>query len=182
MTTPPEATGVVDQHDAGERPSPVADHGLMAWLDRAIEAVALIMFVTMLVTVLLQVFARFAFVAIIWTEELARILLVASAVLAMAVCVRRREHIRVDYFLGRMSRRARFWCLVGFDVAILMFLVVWLRGALRLAELNAGTVYVTVPWVAVSHLYWVEVISILFMMLFVGHDLLVRVRTGDATP
>jgi TRAP-type C4-dicarboxylate transport system permease small subunit len=172
----PNDISVVDQHDAGERPAPVPTTGLLAGLDRVVEAVALALFVVMVLVVLVQVGARFAHVAVIWTEELARILLVVSAVLAMAVCVRRREHIVVDFFLGRMAPGFRRWLLAGFDLAILLFLAVWLRGAVRLAELNWGTIYVTVPWIAVSHLYLVEAVSIVLMMIFVAADLAARLK------
>jgi TRAP-type C4-dicarboxylate transport system permease small subunit len=172
----PNEISVVDQHDAGERPAPVPTTGLLAGLDRLVEAVALALFTVMLVVVLTQVLARFSQVAVIWTEELARVLLILSSVLAMAVCVRRREHIVVDFLLVRMRPSARRWLLAAFDVAILLFLFVWLRGALRLAELNWGTIYVTVPWIAVSHVYLVEALSIVLMMIFVATDLAARLR------
>lgn len=173
---------VVDQHDAGEKPAPVSDRGPLAWLDRFVEAIALAMFLAMILSVLIQVAARFSGFSVLWTEELARILLISSSVLAIAVAMRRREHIMVDYFFAKFSTRTQRGLLTAFDLAILAFLAVWLRGALRLAELNGGTVYVTVPWIAISHVYWVEAFAIVLMMIFVASDCADRVRSGFARP
>ncbi len=176
------AERVIDQHDAGERPAPVSDRGLLAGIDRVVEAVALTMFVAMILSVLIQVGARFSGFSVLWTEELARILLICSSILAIAVAVRRREHIIVDYFFERFTARTRRALLTAFDVAILAFLMVWLRGALRLAALNADTVHVTVPWIAVSHVYWVEAFSIVLMMIFVASHCAGRLRNGVEQP
>jgi TRAP-type C4-dicarboxylate transport system permease small subunit len=167
---------LVDQNDAQVHTAHVSDRGVLAGIDRIVEAVALVMFVAMMGSVLLQVFARFAHVAILWTEELARVLLVASSVLAIAVGVRRREHIIVDYFVDRMRPAAHRRLSVVLDLLLLGFLMIWLRGAVNLAILNAGTHYVTVPWLAVSHLYIVEAIAIVLMLLFVVGDLVGRTK------
>lgn len=168
----------VDQNDAQAHTEHVPDRGVLAGVDRIVEAVALVMFVGMMVSVLLQVGARFAHVPILWTEELARVLLVASSVLAIAVGVRRREHIIVDYFVARMPPTARRRLTLGLDLLLLGFLMIWLRGAVNLALLNAGTHYVTVPWLAVSHLYAVEAIAIVLMLLFIVADMVRRTRRG----
>jgi TRAP-type C4-dicarboxylate transport system permease small subunit len=173
---PADERKLVDQIDAPSHAAHVPDRGVLAGLDRIVEAVALVMFVAMMGAVLLQVFARFTHVAILWTEELARVLLVSSSVLAMAVAVRRREHVIVDFFVDRMAPAPRRRLAIALDILLLGLLVIWLRGAVNLAILNAGTHYVTMPWLAVSHLYIVETISILLMLLFVVADLVAQTR------
>jgi TRAP-type C4-dicarboxylate transport system permease small subunit len=165
-----------DAHDAGSAQAPVPTTGLLARLDQVVEAVALILFVAMIGAVLLQVAARFTAVAVIWTEELARLLLVVSALLGIAVAVRRREHIVVDYFVARLAPRTRAGLAITLDLAVIGFLLIWLRGAVRLAELNAGTAYVTLPGVSVAWLYWAEVVAICLSLLFLVGDLVARVR------
>jgi TRAP-type C4-dicarboxylate transport system permease small subunit len=167
---------VIDQNDAQVPPSPVSTRGVLAALDRVIEAVALALFVVMMAAVLLQVLGRFAHFAVMWTEELARVLLVASSILAIAVGVRRRDHIIVDYFVDRLGPASRHRLGIALDIVLLLFLILWLRGAVGLATLNAGTAYVTVPWLAVSDLYVAEAVAILAMMLFVAADLATRLR------
>jgi TRAP-type C4-dicarboxylate transport system permease small subunit len=171
-------SAIVDQNDAGPCIDTAPSRGPLVHVERLLDWTALALFVAMMGVALFQVVSRFAHISAIWTEELARVLFVASSLLAIAVCVRRREHIVVDYFLEKFSPRARRNLLAGFDVLILLFLLVWLRGALRLFALNAGATYVTIPWLKVSHLFAVEIVSIVAMMLFVASDLAARVRSG----
>lgn len=166
---------VVDQNDAGPH-EPAPTTGPLEPLAKALEAVALVLFVAMMLTALFQVVSRFAQVPAIWTEELARILFVVSSLLAIAVCVRRREHIIVDYFLGEMRPATRRRVVLASDVLVLLLLVVWLRGAFRLYALNAGATYVTVPWIRVQHVFAVEIVAIVAMMLFVLGDMAARAR------
>jgi TRAP-type transport system small permease protein len=164
-----------DQNDAGPREAAPAS-GPLELLARVLEAVALVLFVAMMLTALIQVVSRFAHIPAIWTEELARILFVVSSLLAIAVCVRRREHIIVDYFLGEMSPVTRRRVVLACDVLVLVLLVVWLRGAFRLHALNAGASYVTVPWLRVQHVFAVEIVAIVAMILFVLGDMAARAR------
>ncbi len=167
---------LVDQHDAGTPLEAPPASGPLTPVERVLEAAALLLFVAMILVALYQVVSRFAFISAIWTEELARILFVTSSLLGIALCVRRREHIVVDYFLARMRPRRRRALLTVFDGLILAFLLVWLRGAWRLFELNATTRYVTVPWIKVSYVIGVEIATIALMMLFVLADLADRWR------
>jgi TRAP-type C4-dicarboxylate transport system permease small subunit len=145
-----------------------------------LEWVALALFVGMMLTALLQVVLRFSHVPAIWTEELARILFVVSSLLAIAVCVRRREHIVVDYFIDKMTPATRFRVHFGSDLLVLVLLVVWLRGAWRLYLLNAGATYVTVPWIRVQHVFAVEIVAIVAIIVFVLADMAARVRERRA--
>lgn len=140
-------------------------------LTGVVEGVALAAFIAMMVCTLLQVFARYLHFALDWTEELARILFLGAVMIGMAVAIRHREHIVVDFVFARLSARAQAAASVVFDIAILVLLVVWLRGALWLLQLNLGTTFVTLPWLPVSWLYAVEAFGIALMILFVGADL-----------
>ena len=150
-----------------------------------VEAAALVMFVAMMLATLLQVLARyFLHLALPWTEELARTLFIASMMVGIALAVRRREHIVVDFVFAKLLPGARFVASLLFDAAILLFLAVWLRGALLLMELNANATYVTLPWLRVAQVYALEAAAIGLMMVFVLADAvrqyrsLRRVRTG----
>lgn len=156
---------------AGRRPLP-----FLGTLDRIAEIIALAAFATMMGATLLQVIARYLHIALDWTEELARILFLASMMIGIAIAIRRREHIVVDFLFAAISRRAQAVLSILFDLAIFVLLAIWMRGALRLMTLNAGTTFVTVPWLPVSALYAVEAFGIALMMLFVAADL---VRQGQ---
>lgn len=159
------------------RPSP-----FLRALDALTEAAALAAFVVMIGATLLQVFARYLHIALDWTEEFARILFLASMMVGIALAIQRREHIVVDFLFATQSRRTQAVLSILFDAATLGLLAIWMRGALRLMSLNAGTTFVTVPWLPVSALYAVEAFGIGLMMLFVAADLIRQVQVlGQGT-
>jgi TRAP-type C4-dicarboxylate transport system permease small subunit len=157
----------------------------LGWLGRGLEAVGLLGFVAMMLATLLQVFARYLEISIDWTEELARILFLTSIMIGIAIAIPRRQHIAVDFIYAAVSPRTQAALSLGFDLATLLLLIVWLRGAWRLMGLNAGTTFVTVPWLPVSFLYGVEVFGVALMIVFVLADLSTRVRAlraGGTSP
>ncbi|MGH6897323.1 MAG: TRAP transporter small permease [Geminicoccaceae bacterium] len=151
------------------------------WLrlvDGIAEAAALALFVGMMLATLLQVLARyFLYVSLPWTEELARTLFVASMTVGIALAVRRREHIVVDFVFVKLPPGAKALASLLFDAAILLFLAVWLWGALLLIELNANATYVTLPWLRVAHIYGIEAAAIGLMMVFVLADAVRQYRS-----
>jgi len=162
MTQPASLVGLLRR-----RPIPC-----LGILERISEIAALAAFIVVMLSTLLQVVARYLHIALDWTEELARVLFLGAIMIGIAVALRRREHIVVDFAFGRLSPRSQAVASVMFDVAILALLLVWLRGALLLLQLNLGTTFVTLPWLPVSWLYAVETFSIVLMILFVTADLL----------
>jgi TRAP-type transport system small permease protein len=149
---------------------------LTGWIVRVLETVGVCGFVLMMLATLLQVAARHLHVSIDWTEELARILFLASIMIGIAIAIPRRQHIVVDFIYAAASPRTQTALSLAFDLAMLVLLIVWLRGAWRLMELNAGTTFVTVPWLPVSFLYGVEVFGVALMILFVLADMGARAR------
>ena len=146
------------------------------WLDRAAEAIGMLLFVLVMLITLLQVGARYAHVPIPWTEEAARILFLASIMIGIAIAVRRHEHIVVDFMFGKFSFRTQALLTMAFDLLILVLLIIWLMGAWRMMNLNATASYVTLPWLPVSTIYAVEAASIVLAGIFVLEDLLIRFR------
>jgi TRAP-type transport system small permease protein len=155
---------------------PSRHNRLTGAIDRVLESVGVCAFVLMMLATLLQVAARHLHVSIDWTEELARILFLASIMIGIAIAIPRRQHIVVDFIYAAASPRTQTALSLAFDLAMLVLLIVWLRGAWRLMELNAGTTFVTVPWLPVSFLYGVEVFGVALMILFVLADMGARAR------
>jgi TRAP-type C4-dicarboxylate transport system permease small subunit len=161
---------------APEMAVPSRRNRLTGAIDRVLESVGVCAFVLMMLATLLQVAARHLHVSIDWTEELARILFLASIMIGIAIAIPRRQHIVVDFIYAAASPRTQTALSLAFDLAMLVLLIVWLRGAWRLMELNAGTTFVTVPWLPVSFLYGVEVFGVALMILFVLADMAARAR------
>lgn len=165
--TEPVAAEIAD----APQPSP-----WLGWLDRLLEAAGLFGFVAMMLATLLQVLARYLEISIDWTEELARILFLTSIMIGVAIAIRRGQHIAVDFIYAAASPRTQAALSVGFDLATLLLLAIWLRGAWRLLGLNQGTTFVSVPWLPVSFLYGVEAFGVALMIVFVLADLVGRVQ------
>lgn len=145
-------------------------------IEGALEAVAVVGFVAMILITLLQVAVRYLEISLDWTEELARILFLAAIMIGIALAIRRRQHIAIDVVYAKVSKSAQVTLSIAFDVLTLFLLAVWMRGALLLTKLNAGTTFVTVPWLPVSALYAIEAVGIGLMMIFVVADLIRRRR------
>lgn len=108
---------------------------LLSALDRAaavqaklLGAALVILGMAMSLLIFAQVFFRFVvFVALPWTEELARYLMIWMAMLGAPLALRLDQHIGVGLILERLPRRARLWvtlvtCLV---TMIFMGIVGW---------------------------------------------------------
>ena len=141
------------------------------WIDRLgklIVFVAMIGFTGMLLATGAQVVFRYALqISVGWTEELARVLFVLSMFLGIAVAIREREHIVVDFLFKKLPVRARALGSLVFDVAILLFLIWLLRGAARMAEVMWDSSLIAMTWLTNGHLYVGECFAILLMMLYV---------------
>ena len=162
----------------GDAPSPVPRGlRLLQTVENGIEAIALFGFVVMMLVTLLQVVARYVLhISLPWTEELARTLFLTTMMVGIALAVRRREHIAVDFLFLRLPVSVQVKVHIVFAVGILLFLAVWLRGALRMADVNQMATYVSLPWLRVATTYQVEVAAIALMIVYVLIDLACRVR------
>jgi TRAP-type C4-dicarboxylate transport system permease small subunit len=150
--------------------------GLLGLIDTSVEIVAVSAFVVMMLATLLQIVVRYLQVPIDWTEELARTLFLCSIMLGIALAIRRRDHIVVDFIYAGLTQQAKAKLSILFDLATLLLLATWLRGALRLMELNVGASFVMLPWFPVSVLYGIEAGAVALMILFVVIDLMQRAQ------
>src|SRR5262245_16018056 len=133
-----------DDHHAARSNVSSRQRSWLVRISKAIELLGLAMFIAVLVVTLLQVIARHLEVSLPWTEELARILFLAAMMLGIAVAIQRREHIVVDFLLGRLSARTQANTQIAFDCVILLLLAIWFDGARRLMTLNLGSSFITV--------------------------------------
>ncbi len=138
----------------------------------AAEALALIAFAAVIVITLLQVVARYALhLPLPWTEELARLLFIASMMIGIALATRNHENIVVDFLFVRLSTRGKALAALVFNATILVLLAFWLRGAVRLVGVNANATFVSVPSLRVGDLYLLEAGAIVLTAVFVLADM-----------
>jgi TRAP-type C4-dicarboxylate transport system permease small subunit len=117
-----------------------------------------------------------------WTEELARATFVMITYFAMAVAVRDKDHIVVDFLLARLPARARAVVIIAFDMAIIAVLALVARGALLMAGRMWNAELTMLEGVTQGHLYAGELIAILLMMLYAALDIAVQARTLRGGP
>lgn len=145
--------------------------------ERFLDGAAVTMFILMGVCTLAQVLFRyFLHLPAPWTEEAARTLFVLSMLMGIAFAYREGEHIVVDFLFLKLPERARRVVLIGFDIAILMFLAMWARGALQLAQLNWGSRLVTIEFFRVSYFYIWEIGAIALTALYVTLHMAALIR------
>ncbi|HEX2114298.1 MAG TPA: TRAP transporter small permease [Alphaproteobacteria bacterium] len=161
----------------------LTDNHLLRSLRRTLDIILVGGFAVMSVATLGQVLFRyFLHFPATWTEELARATFVMITYFAMAVAVRDKDHIVVDFLLVKLPPRARALLLITFDVVIVAFLALVARGALLMAERMWTAELTMLDGVTQGHLYLGELIAILLMMLYAALDIAVQVRALRGGP
>ena len=88
---------------------------LSARINRWVELLCAALLAVLVIDIWIGVFGRYVFeLPVTWAEELARYLMIWTALLAVSCGVARREHVAVTALLHRVPIRIRRW----FDVAI----------------------------------------------------------------
>jgi TRAP-type C4-dicarboxylate transport system permease small subunit len=119
-------------------------------LDRAIEALACVLVIALLGCVTLGVVTRAWGDPLIWTDEIARFLMIWLAVFGWILASRRRTHVRIRFFQDLLPRPA--WRAAEFVIqfALLIFgagIAVYSVGlTLRNLDLEATTVPISFGW------------------------------------
>jgi TRAP-type transport system small permease protein len=133
-----------------------------------LETVAVAGFAAMFLAAGAQVLFRYVLqLSVPWTEELARLLFVATVLLGMALATRRHEHIVVDFLLVRLGRRGRCAATLAFNACVFVFLAYLAAGAAMMARGTWESYYIMLPWMRTGYLYALEVLAALLMMLYV---------------
>lgn len=89
------------------------------------DAVVVILFLAMTVTVLIQVFFRFVVQnPLRWTEEMARYLMIWLVLMASAVAMRNKSHLQVDVLTSALPRNPKRILTWVVDVLTIVFLSV----------------------------------------------------------
>lgn len=150
--------------------------GWLTYLSRGATVVGLLGFIGMLFTTWAQVLFRKISVSVDWTEELARVLFITSVFIGMAIAIYERKHIVVDFLFNRLPGRLRAAVAVFFDLVILAFLLLLLRGAARMTEVTWESYMIAMSWMRTGYLYLGECAAIVLMMIFIANQLAGDVR------
>lgn len=116
-----------------------------------------------------------------WTEELARFLMVWSALLGAALAFQRRAHLGVDYFVGKLHPSTRKWTQALAHLLVIAFAaLVLIQGGAELVQTAMASGQVTPAlglkkWVV----YAVVPVSGVFMILFSLENLVTDLVMND---
>ncbi len=106
-----------------------------AGLERILEVPVFILSVIMTVTVLLGVLFRYVFQSPLgWTEELSRYVMIWMALLSVALCIWRHEHVGVTMFIKKLPRLVAKTIIFLSNFLVLYFLYILAVFGFRMAE------------------------------------------------
>jgi TRAP-type transport system small permease protein len=145
---------------------------------RLFESLAIIAFVVMLGSSLLQVFFRYVLNApLMWTEELARLMCVVTTYFGSVVALVYREHIRVDMVDRFVTGKASIALGLFVDVLLAWFTVTLAFGCWLMAKASWATFTASMPWFRTGYLYTAVGIAAVAMTLLLILDIYERAMT-----
>lgn len=117
------------------------------WLSLSLEAGAVVTFLVMCISLILQVVFRYVLQIIApWTEELARFACIWSTFLCAAICFEERAHIKIDFVIAKVSRKATSNILLLIDIIVTStFIVVVFYGSILLLGIAGADTATTLP-------------------------------------
>lgn len=118
------------------------------WLvDRSVEAVAVLVMLALLATIVTGVATRMVNRPLVWTDELAQYLLVWLGFLGWMIGARRRSHIRITTFIDRLPRSGRiaFEMIAQLGVVTLAAIMIWQSGSLIRRNIDVEAVTLPFP-------------------------------------
>ena len=110
-------------------------------LDWVVERFCALLLIALVLDVWLGVVVRYVIpLPLTFTEELARYLMIWTALLAISCGIAKREHIGVAFVIERLPRLVRRWLLLGFDVLAFAFFAFLFVYGLDMVERGGRTV------------------------------------------
>jgi TRAP-type transport system small permease protein len=113
--------------------------------DRLINSSAVVLMLTLLGVVVMGIAFRLAGDPLVWTDELARYLLVWLSFVGWIVAARRRSHIRITILIDRLPIWGRRSIEVAIQASVLVFCAVLFWQGMSLVERNLDVEAVSMP-------------------------------------
>jgi TRAP-type C4-dicarboxylate transport system permease small subunit len=113
--------------------------------DRLTEAAAVVVLLALLGSVVLGVISRALNEPVVWSDELARYLMVWLALIGWTLATRRRAHIRITIVLDRLPMTAWRAVEAAIQAALAVFGALLVRDGLTLVDRNLDIEAVSMP-------------------------------------
>jgi len=147
-------------------------------LIRLLEWALVVMVITITLDVLWGIVSRTLWGQAVYTDELARVLLVWISMLGGALAFARKAHLGVDYFVNKMHPDARKTLAVIVQCVTIAFAVVALMiGGFALAQGQWTQKLPTMPWLTKGNVYAAVPIAGFFILMFSLENLVSIIRT-----
>ena len=131
------------------------------------DAVVFVIFWALFVTVFLQFFTRYVLNdSMVWTEEIARYLLIFITFIGSAMAMRKGSHIAVEAGLKAMPRRLRHWVLMFIDLLVFAFSLFMAWTSAKLAQ-NTRQAMVSID-IPKSYVYWIVCAAFVGISIYAG--------------
>jgi len=144
-------------------------------LETVLEYFACSCLVLMTVIITYQIFMRYFFSATPgWSEELALLLMVWFAFIGMAIGVRRRSHLSIEFLVARLSDTAQAYVAILNELLILVFgAILFIFGVNMMITSNMSTM--AALGISSSFLYLMVPVSGFLMMVYTIDNLIAAV-------
>ena len=148
---------------------------------RLLEWVLIAMVVLITLDVLWGVLTRAFGHQAIYTDELARALLVWISMLGGALAFERKAHLGVDFFVSKMRPEARkTLSVVTQGVTVALAAVAFIAGGIALTQGQWGQKLATMPRLTQGQVYLAIPVAGVFILLFALENLVAIIRTPAA--
>lgn len=141
-----------------------------SYSDRSLNAAAVVLVVSLLVSVALGVISRQINRPLPWTDEMAQYLMVWTAFTGWVIASRNRVHIRITMLVDLLPHRLRQVIEVVIRLAVVLLGAVMVRYSIPLIERNLDVEWVSLPF-SVSLLYWPLPFAGVAVMLYALADI-----------
>ena len=127
---------------------------------------ATVTIIVLFLLLIMQVLFRYVLqVSAPWVEELARIAYISMVLFGSSLCISHNEHIKVDFFIDRLSPRSRAVSRIIICLVMGYFLYGVFRGSLRMIALQRNIYLPGIRFLKISHAYSIMPVSIVLMWI-----------------
>ena len=139
----------------------------MKLISKILTAFATITFSIMCTVVFVEViFRHFLSLPLVWSEELARIMLIWTVFSGAGAILIRGEHIALEFLLGKLPGKLGDWLRILNSLIVLIFLACLLVGSFRMVQITWVIRAESVPIIRMAYQYIVLSTGAVVMFVF----------------
>ncbi len=141
---------------------------LIRLIYRAIKAFVMVLFVSLVLCVIAQVFFRYVMkISVPWTEEAARVLAVWVTIIGIVLIEHDDAQIRTTYFVSKLKPNTqKIWHAIIVLLSV-YFIILFLVGSFILFDKTSNVIMGSIPYFKTNILYLPALISLPLAIIFI---------------